>query len=108
MRKRRAIDKLSHAIRERYGDAVSSILVFGSVARHTAGVDSDIDIMVLMDPEKQPVGWRMQRDIRSLALPVELEEDVVFDLKVACITDLAGLRGHTPFMERVQTEGVPV
>ncbi len=46
--------------------------------------------------------------MRTLALPVELEHDVVFDLKVVDKAALSGIRGHTPFMERVLAEGVEV
>jgi predicted nucleotidyltransferase len=103
-----AIKKLSNAIHERYGAAVNTILVFGSVARNVDTTDSDIDVMVVLDPAKQPVDWRTERELRSMALAVELAEDVVFDLKVVRVSDLHGLRGHTPFMERVLVEGVRV
>lgn len=107
MRHERAIDELSRALRSDYRDAISQILVFGSVAREEDNAGSDIDIMVVMDAEKQAVNWELERAIRGLAFPVELEQNVVFDLKVVALTDWHGLRGHTPFMERVAEEGVP-
>jgi len=108
MRHARAIEKLSRALRSRYGRQIRDILVFGSVARGTDTAASDIDVLVIFSSDAGPVGWRLERAVRDIAFPVELEEDVVFDLKAVAEDDLQGLRGHTPFMERVTREGVAV
>ena len=108
MQHQRAIEALGHALRREYGDAISRVIVFGSVARHEDHEGSDIDVMVVMDSEKLPVDWELERAIRSVAFAVELQRDVVFDLKVVAVGDWYGLKGHTPFMERVAEEGVTV
>jgi hypothetical protein len=64
--------------------------------------------MVVLALPKHVVDWQTVQEIRTIALAVELEYDVVFDLKVIDVDELAGLRGHTPFMERVLAEGVDV
>ena len=78
------------------------------MARGTADAGSDIDVMVILSPHAGTANWQMERSLRDVALPIELEEDVVFDLKVVAERDLRGLRGHTPFMECVAREGVSV
>ena len=108
MRNEAGIKNLAQRLRQQYGKDIHAIIVFGSVARHSDDGGSDIDVMIVFDSQKHTVDWRLQREVRSLALPVELEEDVVFDLKVAGNQDLQGLRGHTPFIERVLSEGVRV
>ncbi len=108
MRHESAIRRLCQALRLRYGSGIRDILLFGSVARGTDGVGSDIDIMVVLGDEMNPVDWRMERAIRDVAFPIELEQDVVFDLKVVAEREVRGLRGHTQFMERVAAEGVSV
>jgi hypothetical protein len=64
--------------------------------------------MVMLDRPGVPVSWRTEREVRALALPVELEHDVVFDLKVIDKAVLADLRSHTPFVEHVLAEGIEV
>ena len=106
MRNERSVRKLSGSLRRRYGSALDRVVVFGSTARGTAREGSDIDVLVVLDVPQEQADWRVEREIRALALAVELEDDVVFDLKVVAQEGLSGLRGHTPFMERVLAEGV--
>lgn len=108
MKNERAIRKLSRALRSEYGRRIREILVFGSVARGTDTAASDIDVLVIFNSDAGPVNWQLERTIRDVAFPIELQEDVVFDLKAVAEHDLRGLRGHTPFMERVTSEGVAV
>jgi predicted nucleotidyltransferase len=103
-----AISRLSQALRLRYGSGIVGIRVFGSVARGTDTGRSDIDVLVILGSDVGPVDWRAERAVRDIAMTVELEEDVVFDLIVVAEGDLQGLRGHSPFMERVAREGVSV
>jgi len=108
MRHRQAIGKLSRVLREHFGDDLANVLVFGSVAKGRDTNESDIDIMVDLRLPPGAVDWKTERRIRDLVYPIELEDDVVLDLKVTTEADLAGLRGHTPFMERVRADGIAV
>lgn len=45
----RALDELARAVRERFGERVSEIVLFGSYARGGAGEDSDVDVLVVID-----------------------------------------------------------
>ncbi|MFB6245462.1 MAG: nucleotidyltransferase domain-containing protein [Candidatus Nanohaloarchaea archaeon] len=56
-------------------DQIKSILLFGSVARGTAGPNSDIDILVLVD-EDADVG-KIKNKARNQAQKVQLEYEVV-------------------------------
>ncbi len=103
-----SVRKLKESLRRQYGSALESVRIFGSVARNTSGPHSDIDVMIILDRPSGVVDWRTEREIRSLAYPIELEEDVVFDLKVLAAEDLENIKGHTPFMERVKNEGVRI
>ena len=103
-----AIRKLKESLIQHYGADLESVQVFGSVARNTSGPLSDIDIMVILNRPSKAVTWRTERELREIAYPLELEEDVVFDLKILAKEDLDGIRGHTPFMEHVKMEGVSI
>lgn len=108
MKHQRAIEVLAQTLRDHYGAALHGVVVFGSVARGSASDQSDVDILVILDQGSKHCDWRTEREIRSLVYPIELDEDVVFDLKVADLAALSGLRGHTPFMEGVLADGVSV
>jgi predicted nucleotidyltransferase len=103
-----AIRKLKESLRQHYGADLESVQVFGSVARNTSGPMSDIDVMVILNRPSIAVTWRTERELREIAYPLELEEDVVFDLKILAKEDLDSIKGHTPFMEHVKMEGVSI
>ena len=103
-----AVQALKARLQACYGATLHRVVVFGSVARHTAHAASDIDVLVIFDRPEAAVSWHTERHIREIALSVELMHDVVFDLKTADKAALSGIHGHTPFMERVLAEGVEV
>lgn len=108
MKHQSSINKVARLLRQHFGDKLDRMLVFGSVARGTDRPDSDIDILVVLNSPEDAIGWQAERHVRELVYPVELEDDVVLDLKVMAKGDLAGLRGHTPFMEQVRAQGVAI
>ena len=65
----RAVSEFAERLRERFGDEVVSIRMYGSRARGDANPDSDIDLAVVVsdaNPERR-------RAVRHLAVEVWLE-----------------------------------
>jgi predicted nucleotidyltransferase len=108
MRNEQTIRKLKTCLQDHLGKALDRVIVFGSVARGSAKDTSDIDVMIILEDELIDVNWRTEQDVMTVAYPIELEDDVVFDLKVMKKSDLQGIHGHTPFVENVMKEGIPV
>lgn len=94
------------AVRDSLGDAVEDLVLFGSVARGTAGKDSDVDVLAVV------------RDDDSLAAVDDELLDIAYDIQIECgIT----IEVHTiqaseyrdrkergdPFVRRVLAEGQP-
>ena len=71
-----ALERLQAACLREYGDRLVSLVVFGSVARGTAGPESDIDLLIVADP--LPDG-RVAR-VRAFA---GVERDLESDLAAA-------------------------
>jgi predicted nucleotidyltransferase len=44
-----ALDRFTRSVRERFGDRVSEIVLFGSYARGEANEESDVDVLVSID-----------------------------------------------------------
>lgn len=73
-----AIHSLLKKLIELYSDEIQQVILFGSKARGDSGVDSDIDVLVLVKNE----GWDLRNAIWSLAARVELDYDVIFNVQV--------------------------
>ncbi|HID87212.1 MAG TPA: nucleotidyltransferase domain-containing protein [Anaerolineae bacterium] len=90
-------------LRERYGEKLELIMLFGSKVRGDFDEESDLDVLVVVESD----GWRFHREISSIGSRVSLDYDVNISPKAvtqAHYRDLQELR--TPFFENVQAEGV--
>ena len=108
MKHREAIQALKSALAGHYGRTLDQFLVYGSVARNTSRDSSDIDVMVILDATSHEIGWQEEAEAQDIALDIELEYDVVFDIKVIARSVLRGLYGHSPFVENALREGMTV
>jgi predicted nucleotidyltransferase len=108
MRYEQTIRKLKHRLHEHFGNALKQVIVFGSVARDAVTMASDIDVMIILDDDMTEVNWRVEDAIIDIAYPLELEDDVVFDLKVMGKHDIQGKFRYMPFIEHIMKEGIPV
>ena len=77
-----ALARFAHVLRERYGEAVVDIRLFGSHARSDAHEESDVDVAVVLEE----AGWDTRREIIDLATDIGFEHDLmlsptVFDRK---------------------------
>ncbi len=101
-----AVLELKKRLQERYGERLVRFLVFGSYARGEHSWESDIDIFVTLqgcvDTITEFVVW-------DLAFEIELEFDVILDVKVYSEEDILNtILGVTPFVETVMEEGIAV
>ena len=70
---RRAARRFAGALRERYGEALLDVRLFGSCARGEMREDSDVDVAVVL----RAVDRRTKRDVIDLASSIGLEPDVL-------------------------------
>lgn len=108
MQYEQSIRKLKQRLQNHFGNALNQVIVFGSVARDAVTLASDIDVMIVLDDDLTEVNWRIEDAIIDLAYPLELEDDVVFDLKVMGKHAMQGKFRYMPFIERVMKEGIAV
>lgn len=69
----RAATEFSAALRQRYGDDVLAVRLFGSYARGEATEDSDVDISVVL----VSMDTRRRRDVIDLATDIGLRHELV-------------------------------
>ena len=108
MKYEETLHKLKEQLHEHLGKSLDRVVVFGSVARGSAKPESDIDVMIILDDELTKIDWDTENTIIDIAYPIELEDDVVFDLKVMGKHDIQGKYRYMPFVEHVMNEGITV
>lgn len=96
--KRRAIEEFVRILKEKYGDRVKKIVLYGSVARGDFEEDSDIDVLVVAD------GISL-KEISKLTSQILLNTGEVISLVVRASRELERHR-HYLFYRTVLEEGV--
>ncbi len=102
---RLALNIFVRQLHARFGDRVSSVVLFGSKARGDSGPDSDVDVLVrLTDDDPQ-----LQSEVRRLAARVSLEYDLLLSVRAVGRSQWERMaRYRTPLFHALQSEGVPL
>jgi len=101
-----AIQTFKKRLIDEYGDRLVRFIVFGSHVRELPSADSDIDIFLTLSGN---VDWKTEFEIWDIAYDIDLEYDVILDVKVYSEEDISHtIRGRTPFVVNVLEEGIPV
>lgn len=98
-----ALQEFKRRISGKYGNLVSSVLLYGSKARGQAGKDSDIDVLVVLNSEERDI----KKDISSIAFDIIIEYSV--DLSVMIITSVRwnmDPKNPTSFIYNVKKDSV--
>jgi predicted nucleotidyltransferase len=79
-----ALNEFVQLIREQFNDLVQLVLLFGSKARGDNTLDSDLDVLVVVDSDD----WRLHKQIRYLAADVCLKYDLNLSPRVWSVSHL--------------------
>lgn len=95
------LSQIKHVVTQEFD--IERLFFFGSHVQGTAKEDSDYDILIIT---KKDLDWCQKRRISDLTLEVDLEYDVVTDVKIYSQNDIENrLLGHTPFIQSVISQG---
>lgn len=98
---RAALDELKGALRERYG--ITSAVLYGSKARGDDSLDSDIDIMIVLDNPTV----EMENAIDELIYDINLAHDCLISAVIFGRRELEeGPLSESPLYKRILVEGV--
>ncbi len=98
-----ATEDLKKALIGKFGSQIR-LLMFGSTARGTCDAESDIDLLVLLPFEINPL---IEEDVFSIAYEVELRWNVVFGI-IVYSTDFwnSERAGVMPLHKNIDREGI--
>lgn len=104
-KRKKALQEFVKRARERYGNKIEKMILFGSYARGGAKKDSDIDILAVT-PEKR---FEMQKGLSGMAVDILLETGVYISVKVLTSGEYDFIKSiKTGFYQSIAREGVAV
>lgn len=97
--------ELAESLHRVYGEKLKRVVLYGSIARGTQTVDSDIDVMILVDGDKDELHLYDDR-LNDVSTDFSLKY-----LKVLSVVDISyqeyeNWRNLSPFYRNVSKEGI--
>ena len=100
----RLIDRIKAHLRQTYGDRIKRVILYGSYARGEATKDSNVDVLVLVDPSLAPS--EVRDSLSDLLYDMLMDEGEL--VSVAAIPEELFEKYNSPFMLNVRKEGLAV
>jgi predicted nucleotidyltransferase len=97
--------KIVQAARDRLGDKLDKVILYGSYARNDYDEESDIDIMVLANIPRDDC-WQERKEIRKLIGMIDIEYDILISLRVTDCSTFYKYIDDLPFYTNVLRDGV--
>jgi predicted nucleotidyltransferase len=98
-----ALDEFIRLIQKQFSDLVQLVLLFGSKARGDDTLDSDLDVLVVVDSDD----WRLHKQIRYLAADVCLKYDLNLSPRVWSVSHLQKMKEIEASLYRnIQRDGI--
>jgi predicted nucleotidyltransferase len=99
---KRLVDQVKAYLSETYGEGIKKVILYGSHARGEATKDSDVDVLVLIDPSVSPS--EVEESLSDLLFDMLMEEGEL--VSVIVIPEDFFENYNFPFMLNVRKEGV--
>lgn len=100
-----ALHELKALLIRKYPDYIDQLIVFGSQVNGTAREYSDYDILLIL---KKPYDWRFENEIYDTCADINVEYDIITDVKMISWEELQTLRGKQPFIQNALHEGIRI
>jgi predicted nucleotidyltransferase len=100
----RTVQKCKQVLAKAYGKRLRGVILYGSVARKTAGKTSDIDLLVLLTP---PFDYFAElRKLVDVLYPIQLESERLISAKPVLATEYEA--GSLALYRNAARDGVAV
>lgn len=91
---RLAVTQLLDRLKRDHGHAVLQVMLYGSIARHERGPESDIDLLIITRNDD----WREHEPIRFLAARLSNEYDTFLSVRVMSLAHFQELKSIQPLL----------
>ncbi len=105
MKKNEALEQFIRQVKEKHGNKIEKILLFGSYARGEATEESDIDILVITSGNR----FEMQKNLSEIAVDILLNTGEYISAKAVSTEEYSFMKKiKTGFYQNIDKEGVVV
>ncbi len=105
MKKNEALEQFIRQVKEKHGDKIEKIILFGSLARGEATEESDIDILVITSGNR----FEMQMNLSEIAVDILLDTGEYISAKAVSTEEYSFMEKiKTGFYQNIAKEGVVV
>ena len=105
------LDGILHRIAQQaqsvFGNRLEQVILYGSYARGDFDVESDIDIMILADVDRDSL-HQFKPSFRQLTSGLGMENDVLITVTIKDSKTFRQFLEAVPFYQSVVKEGIPV
>lgn len=99
--------QLVSVYRDTYGDAIESIILYGSYARREENAQSDVDIVAIVRGDRIDLQKKL-RVIWEATAEIGLENDVVVSPTVVPLDEFEFYKNSLPYYMNIEKEGIKV
>lgn len=90
-----------------FGNRLINVVLYGSYARGDFDIESDIDVMALVDMSKSEL-QKYRRTVSALANEIDLKYNVLLSIKLQDNESFSKYQNALPFYKNIIKEGVTV
>ena len=90
-------------LKKHLGNEIKDVILFGSRISDMAGIDSDYDILIILQEKPD---WQKKRVISDLCYDIELKYNIITDTHVLGESEITSLRGKQPIFQKALSSGL--
>ena len=90
-----------------FGKKIERILLYGSYARGEFNLESDVDIMILLNCDQKEITQR-RKEISRIASRIGLKNDIMVSLLARNRDDYENNMKYQPFYQNIEKEGMRI
>jgi uncharacterized protein len=101
--KKHIITELKIHLQDHYGKSIKEVILFGSQSRINAPLDSDYDVLILLDMK---YSYKDENLILDLCYDIDLKNNILIDAHLINTEELISLRAKQPIYTNALKSGI--
>lgn len=90
-----------------FGEKIERIILYGSYAHGDFNLESNVDIMILLNYEQKEITER-RKEISRIASRIGLKNDITVSLLARNFADYENQMKYQPFYQNIEKEGMKI